>query len=563
MFSSRGAGIAITSVAVITAAAGFGLGRNNNGGQVAGPTTTTTVTASTTTTTTIPSGGQSNLCLGSAGSITFASVRITPHTCGFADATNTGPYTGQGGNPTTIVPTSTGNAICAQNLAPVTCPTGFGIGWTISGTTMTINGNVGTLAPPACTIPSSQCANDPVGYLIARRVVSVTLGAGAIADAGASGGASTCAMTSPWPCGEPVQVVSGSGQLGHYAHIVGVVPGVSFTLDGGEVTTAGAAVVAIGGTTAIDGASNVNAVNFQVLQGGSFTVIGSPTFSNVSLRYCDIQNAPDFTAIGAPVSSPAWPVPGSTPLRAEQGSVFTGSGSSFAASLKIDHCHMHGAGTGGAEYFTANTPSPSVNSFVNNFFDDSSCWSTNGSGNDCVTQQAIDGSLNTDHTNGWHSAFGPSAGNTMVVQNNTIVMRGVCCTTSAFSMEETGWTNAQYVIDHNLFAGNNSYCVQVPATTPYNFIWMSNNHFSTWLGANCGSGSINYGPSGNINGVASNTFSCANLFDDGARPGTAADPGDGYPGPPFQNPTGCPSSPAWVNTIVGTGRLGHLTTTGN
>lgn len=322
--------------------------------------------------------------------------------------------------------------------------------------------------------------------------------------------------------------------------------------------------------------SNSVVTNFKMDRGQ----IGIPNgTNNFSISHCDLQGAPDSTK-GV-----------SSSLRVENGAILMQNGTPAPSGITVDHCHMHGYGTGGGLYEEA---LHGATVFTNNFVNYENCFSTNSSGRTCSAEVANDGNTNNvDHTNALHFGGGPQNGDntaSVLIQHNTILNDFTnCCETSALSFFNDSCStsgspnffptcntagseplqNLHAIIDDNLFSSaGSSGCITLddgkdvnnvspPSATalPTSFVQLRWNHFVKLFG--CGtSNTLQYPALTNAGTLASNLShdlnhwgtgdaQCGNVWDDGTFAGTSADATNSYP-TTTATVTTCPAEPAWA-----------------
>ena len=244
---------------------------------------------------------------------------------------------------------------------------------------------------------------------------------------------------------------------------------------------------------------------------------------NVAITNCEIQGAAPSDGF-------------STSRKAMAGVLGINSSPAAAASITVDHCNIHGFSTG--IYFQVENGNDVV---TNNFIHGETCWDYTHN-IDCLTSQSqYGGSAYTDHLNDFQSGGGPgTSGNagSLLLQNNTLWQDGLCCTSDTIAMfNDSGsnnlQTNAYARIDHNLVSGAGN-CIEPGyggsggAGTP-SYVAITNMHYSTKYGRNCGSNAISYFDPSQWPKQGPGNYQCGSVWDDGAQAGAGADQSNTYP----------------------------------
>ncbi len=245
---------------------------------------------------------------------------------------------------------------------------------------------------------------------------------------------------------------------------------------------------------------------------------GGTAANNFTIRNCDLIGAPDSTAN---VSSP---------LRGNAG-VLTYPGQT---NITVDHCHMHGFGTGGGLYIEQQKGAVV---FTNSFVNHENCWDSTHNLS-CPASDSLYGSAYTDHTNAWHSGGGPGTdtSSSLLIRNNTLLNDYTPGdqTTALSLFNDSGsltQTNINGLIDHNLFAAAGGFCMELQDSlggSTVTYLKLKNNHYSQKFYANCGGSGINYNGV-SLNGHGVGDAQCGNVWDDGPFAGSGADQSNRYP----------------------------------
>ena len=320
----------------------------------------------------------------------------------------------------------------------------------------------------------------------------------------------------------PSQATSGPGWSCSGTNCSG---GVTITGNVGSATTG--LVLADGITARVPSTTNgVTITNLKILgvhgnySAGITLAAGS---RNVAITNCEIQGAAPSDGF-------------STSRKAMAGVLGINSSPAAAASITVDHCNIHGFSTG--IYFEVENGSDVV---TNNFIHGETCWDYTHN-IDCLSSQSqYGGSAYTDHLNDFQSGGGPgTSGNagSLLLQNNTLWQDGLCCTSDTIAMfNDSGTrnlqTNAYARIDHNLVSGAGN-CIAPgyggsggPGVPSY--VAITNMHYSTKYGRNCGSNAISYFDPAQWPKQGSGDYQCGSVWDDGAQAGSGADQSNTYP----------------------------------
>ena len=321
---------------------------------------------------------------------------------------------------------------------------------------------------------------------------------------------STSTSGSGWTCNSPCTSFHITASLGDITHGFELSDHITAWVDRPNVTVT---------NLMVDGAHGENTYAVEVCGSVASGPCSGTAANNFTIRNCDLIGAPDSTAN---VSSP---------LRGNAG-VLTYPGQT---NITVDHCHMHGFGTGGGLYIEQQKGAVV---FTNSFVNHENCWDSIHNLS-CPASDSLYGSAYTDHTNAWHSGGGPGLDTTssLLIRNNTLFNDfTACCQTTALSLfNDSGTTKRQKningLIDHNLIGAAGGFCIELQDqhNVTVTYLKMKQNHFSTLFNAECGAAGIDYnGMNLNTNGGVGNA-QCANLWDDGVFAGSGADQSNVYP----------------------------------
>ena len=309
----------------------------------------------------------------------------------------------------------------------------------------------------------------------------------------------------------PAQATSGPGWSCSGTNCSG---GVTFTGNVGSATTG--LELADGITARVPSTTNGITINNLKILGVHGNYSAGVTLAagsrNVAITNCEIQGAAPSDGF-------------STPRKAMAGVLGINASPAAAASITVDHCNIHGFSTG--IYFQVENGTDVV---TNNFIHGETCWDYTHN-IDCLSSQSqFGGSAYTDHLNDFQSGGGPgTSGNagSLLLQNNTLWQDGLCCTSDTIAMfNDSGTrnlqTNAYARIDHNLVSGAGN-CIAPGyggaggAGAP-SYVAITNMHYSTKYGKNCGSNAISYFDPTQWPKQGPGNYQCGSVWDDGARP---------------------------------------------
>jgi len=463
---------------------------------------------------TVPATGNDTFCYARTACFPNQTYTASNYYVDLVFVPSSDPVTTPTTAPTTVAPSTT-----TTTPAPTTASTSASTTTTAATSTTTTATSTSTTTLPATTIAttvpsggqSQNCMSSPhlCGFPDAMNT-------GVLAGVTLTQITSSSVSGPGWHCrSNPCQVVivdggGGNTTLGSATTGYELADGITMFVTAPNITIQ---------NLKVDGAHGADTWAVGVCGTGSVGFCpGGAAANNFTIRNCDLIGAPDSTAN---VSSP---------LRGNAG-VLTYPGQT---NITVDHCHMHGFGTGGGLYIEQQKGAVV---FTNSFVNHENCWDSTHNIS-CPASDSLYGSAYTDHTNAWHSGGGPGtdSSSSLLIRNNTLLNDYTPGdqTTALSLFNDSGsltQTNINGLIDHNLFAAAGGFCMELQDSlggSTVTYLKLKNNHYSQKFYANCGGSGINYNGV-NLNGHGVGDAQCGNVWDDGPFAGSGADQNNRYP----------------------------------